>query len=398
MFVQNRFHLSYCTNIHPGTDWQTTFEGLKKYIPLIREKVAHKGSFGIGLRLSNRASEELSENDHLSEFQDWLEAQDYYVFTMNGFPYGKFHETAVKDKVHLPDWTSAERYNYTLRLFQQLARLIEKGTEGGISTSPISYKPWYKDDSDKKVVFKQAAEQMAMLAIQLRELENQYGSYLHLDIEPEPDGFLENTEDVINFYQDYLLPAGTERIRREIGIGQEMAKDILLRYICVCYDICHFSLAYEEPEYTFKKFAEAGILVGKIQISAALKILANSNPDKMFKSLSQFNEPTYLHQVTQQTDGGIITYSDLPDLLSMKPDFKELRAHFHVPIFVESFEGLYSTQDHILKVLNYIKQHQLTQHLEVETYTWDVLPADLKIEISSSIARELNWTMNKLQQ
>ena len=398
MFVQNKFHLSYCTNIHPGTDWQTTFKGLKKYIPLIKDKVAHKGSFGIGLRLSNQASEELSENDHLSNFKDWLEEQDCYVFTMNGFPYGKFHETAVKDKVHLPDWTSAERYNYTLRLFQQLAKLINKGNEAGISTSPISYKPWHKSDSDKKAAFIRSAEQMARLAIQLRELENEHGCYLHLDIEPEPDGFLENTEDVINYYKDYLLPFGTTIIHEETGLGLEMAKDILLRHICICYDICHFSLAYEEPEYTFGKFAEAGIRVGKIQISAALKILANSNTDRMFKSLSQFNEPTYLHQVTQQMGERVITYSDLPDLLSEKPDFKELRAHFHVPIFVESFEGLYSTQDHILKVLKYIDQHQVTQHLEVETYTWDVLPSDLKIEISSSIARELNWTLNKLQQ
>ena len=397
MFVGNRYHLSYCTNIHPGPDWQTTFDGLKKYIPLVKDKVAHKGSFGIGLRLSNQASKELDENDQLSKFKSWLIEQDCYVFTMNGFPYGQFHDVAVKDKVHLPDWTSQERYDYTLRLFKQLALLPKNGSEAGISTSPISYCHWFDEESERKNVFVMAAEQMAALAVELRAIEQQSGTYLHLDIEPEPDGLLENSKQVLEFYKEYLLLFGAARVRKELNLGKEEAEEILLRYICLCYDVCHFALAYEEPEYSFNEFASAGIRIGKIQISAALKIIANSDPNELFSALAQFNEPTYLHQVTQKNGDHIVTYNDLPDLLAIKPEFKELRAHFHVPIFLESFEGLYSTQDHILKVLAYIKKHDVTRHLEVETYTWDVLPENLKTEISSSIARELNWTLSKLQ-
>ena len=172
MYVANRFQLSYCTNIHPGPDWLTTFNELKKYLPLVRDKVSHNGPFGLGLRLSNQASLELSQNDQLVAFRTWLIEQDAYVFTMNGFPYGKFHGAAVKDKVHLPDWTSQERYDYTLRLFQQLAFLVGEGNEAGISTSPISYKPWYKEDTERKAVSIKAAEQMAMLAVQLSDSEN----------------------------------------------------------------------------------------------------------------------------------------------------------------------------------------------------------------------------------
>ena len=157
-------------------------------------------------------------------------------------------------------------------------------------------------------------------------------------------------------------------------------------------------MAYEEPDYTFGKFEAAGIQVGKIQISAALKIIADSDPEEIFYSLAQFNEPTYLHQVTQFQDNKVITYPDLPVVLAQRPDFDELRAHFHVPIFLESFESLHSTQDHIRKVLSYIQKDALTNHLEVETYTWDVLPPDMKTEISSSIARELNWVLNKLEK
>ena len=397
MLVGSRFHLSYCTNIHPGPDWKTTFEGLKEYVPLIKDKVNCPGAFGLGLRLSNQASLELAKNNQLEEFKVWLAEHNSYVFTMNGFPYGQFHGTAVKDKVHLPDWTSQDRYDYTIRLFGQLKVLVVKGGEGGISTSPISYKHWFNEGSQRKKVLVIAAEQLASLAMELRNIEEQSETYLHLDIEPEPDGLLENSKDVIDFYKDFLLTFGASKIRKELELGKEKAEEILLRYICICYDVCHFALAFEEPQYTFERFAGAGIRVGKIQISAALKVLAQSDPEELFAALSQFNEPTYLHQVTQLIGDQVITYPDLPEVLKVKPDFEELRAHFHVPIFLEAFDGLFSTQDHILKVLDYIQNHDVSRHLEVETYTWDVLPGDLKSEISSSIARELNWTLSKLQ-
>ena len=378
MLVGSRFHLSYCTNIHPGPDWKTTFEGLKKYVPLIKNRVNYPGSFGLGLRLSNQASKELEENNQLEVFKDWLGDQNSYVFTMNGFPYGQFHGTQVKDKVHLPDWTSQDRYDYTIRLFRQLGQLVENGGEGGISTSPISYKHWFKEEAQRERALVKAAEQLASLAIELRKIEEETETYLHLDIEPEPDGLLENSKDVINFYKEYLFTSGADKIQKELQIGKDKAEEILLRYICICYDVCHFALAFEEPQYTFERFAGSGIQVGKIQISAALKILAQSDPEEMFAALSQFNEPTYLHQVTQKIGDQVMTYPDLPDLLKVKPDFEELRAHFHVPIFLEAFDGLFSTQDHIVKVLNYIENHDVSRHLEVETYTWDVLPGDLK--------------------
>lgn len=389
--------MSYCTNIHPGPDWNTTFDHLKKHIPKVKAGVSPSNSFGLGLRLSNQASEELALNENLQDFKKWLSEQDCYVYTMNGFPYGNFHGEAVKDRVHLPDWTSPERLEYTTRLFRQLAALIPADIEGGISTSPISYKPWFTKKAEKHVAFSKASGFLAQLALFLRELEHSTGSYLHLDIEPEPDGFLENTSDVLDFYKNYLLPHGSPMIMEHLEISREQAEELLLRYICICYDICHFSLAYEEPKFTFESWAAAGIRVGKIQISAALKMLAGTNPERIWEPLSKFNEPTYLHQVTQKVDSGIITYSDLPVILEQRPYFEELRAHFHVPVFLDSFGKLNSTQDHILKVLSYIQLHDVTNHLEVETYTWDVLPDELKTEINASIAREMKWVLKNLQ-
>lgn len=397
MLVHNRYHLSYCTNIHPGQDWKNTFESLKHHVPAIKGAVSSSTPFGLGLRLSNTASEELGSGNRMKEFKDWLRENNVYVFTMNGFPYGNFHDERVKDNVHAPDWTTEDRLTYTTRLFDQLAVLLPAGQSGGISTSPITYKHWYKTDADKKAAFKKGAEQMVFVAKHLYDIENKTGKYLHLDIEPEPDGLLENSDEVLAFYSDYLVPLGLEMLQDELRKNTIEVEQLIKRYLTVCYDICHFSLAYEEPEDTFAKFKKANIRIGKIQVSAALKILFNGHNDEaVWELLSKFNEPTYLHQVTEKKDHSVITYNDLPVVLNNKGNFKELRAHFHVPIFLKEFGALYSTQDHILKTVAFLKKEAITEHLEIETYTWDVLPTDLKEDPTQSIIREINWLKERL--
>jgi len=397
MYTNNSFHLSYCTNIHPGSDWASTFSSLKSFVPTIKKEVSPNASFGLGLRLSNKASEELEEAENFLEFKNWLTANDVYVFTMNGFPYGNFHNERVKDNVHAPDWTTNKRLVYTKRLFEQLAELVPEGMSGGISTSPISYKYWHNSEEKKQIVFETGAKHLAEVVLQLLEIESRTGKYLHLDIEPEPDGLLENSDEVLEFFSRYLIPIATEILKEKSTIAIADIAHTIKRYITVCYDICHFSLAYEEPEFTFKKFAAADIQIGKIQVSAALKILFNEvDAEDIWDSLAQFNEPTYLHQVTEQISGKVKTYNDLPIVLEARNDFTELRAHFHVPIFLERFGKLWSTQDHILKVVEYLKVNPVSEHLEIETYTWDVLPKELKRDLSESIVREIDWLKERL--
>jgi len=243
-----------------------------------------------------------------------------------------------------------------------------------------------------KNAFEAGAKNMLEVAKQLFKIEQDTGNYLHLDIEPEPDGLLENSDEVLLFYADYLVPIGRAYFKQELGLNADEAEALIKKYITVCYDVCHFSLAYEEPTDTFAKFKANSIKVGKIQVSAALKIIFNStNDERIWEELSQFNEPTYLHQVTEKLDGKVKTYSDLPLVLEGDRNHEELRAHYHVPIFLEEYGELFSTQDHILKTIAYIKENPISEHLEVETYTWDVLPTDLKQDLSVSIIRELEW-------
>src|ERR1700712_4024696 len=144
----NSGHLTYCTNIHSGETWADHFQALQLNFPGIKAKLSPDKPMGLGLRLSNVASLDLIKKENLIIFKQWLAENDTYVFTMNGFPYGNFHQTRVKDQVHAPDWTTTDRLNYTLRLFEILIQLLPEGMDGGISTSPLSYRYWFGTPDD----------------------------------------------------------------------------------------------------------------------------------------------------------------------------------------------------------------------------------------------------------
>ncbi|WP_422351570.1 metabolite traffic protein EboE [Flagellimonas sp.] len=402
MQIEHNAHLTYCTNIHPGESWEEVFASLQTYALQIKKKVANNQAFGLGLRLSRRSAEELIQGKHLDQFKSWLENHNLYVFTMNGFPYGDFHHVAVKDQVHTPDWTTADRVVYTKSLVKILAHLLPEGVEGGISTSPLSYKYWFNSEEQIEEVKNKAVLSLIAVVEELVQIKNQWGKTIHIDIEPEPDGVLENTQEVISFYQDHLLKKGAEALQEKLKCSQSEAREHILEHLQVCYDVCHFSLAYEEPKEVMAQFREHGIKVGKIQISAALK--SRRSPEVSIKEqqdcLQQFDEPVYLHQaVVQKKDGMLDHYPDLQEGITAMGDenFQELRAHFHIPIFIPEFQVLESTQNDIVKALDLWKEGQYSTHLEVETYTWTILPEHLQTDITSSIVRELQWVLNQLE-
>ena len=400
MQISDQLHLTYCTNIHPGETWQEVFAGLKNYVLPLKNTLASQTHFGIGLRLSNQASEEILEANHLDEFKHWLQENKLYVFTMNGFPYGGFHRQVVKDQVHQPDWTTPARKEYTIRLFEILSQILPKGQEGGISTSPLSYKHWF-DQATQNQIFEQSTQNILEVLDFLIKTYEQKGQVLHLDLEPEPDGLLENSLEVINYYKNYLLPLGIKYLQDSYAYTQEQAQTAILRHIQLCYDVCHFAIAYEDHQDALRKFQEMGIKIGKFQISAALKADFQKNQIQDLTSiLSNFNESTYLHQViAKKKSGDFVQFPDLPQALSSTKltEFEEWRIHFHVPVFLSEYRVLSSTQSDISEILNIVKENSPTQHLEVETYTWEVLPQDVQIDLKSSIERELNWVINILE-
>jgi hypothetical protein len=400
MYIQHSHHLTYCTNIHPGESWTEVFASLRRFAPALKAALSPSAPFGLGLRLSNRASIELGLSERLEQFRAWLQGEGLYVFTMNGFPYGGFHGRRVKEQVHQPDWTTPERVNYTQRLFRQLAALLPEGLEGGISTSPLSYKPWLPGDSERAAAFERAVGHILSIVDFLQQHEQERGQYLHLDIEPEPDGLLENSREVVEFFERRLLPRGVDYFAPRFRAHE--AEAIVRRYVNLCYDVCHFAVAYESPAETLRRFSRGGIRIGKVQISAALKLMLPTVQDQreaIRQELRPFNESTYLHQVVaRDSSGRLLQYPDLPPALLRLHDTRveEWRCHFHVPIFLEDYGSLRSTQSDIIEILDIQRSAPFTRHLEVETYTWEVLPPDLRGDLLSSIEREMRWALERL--
>ena len=397
-------HLSYCSNIHAGESWDATFRNLKIYIPEVKKRLAHEGAFGIGLRLSHEAAVVLERPDRLQEFSDWLKQTNSYVFTLNCFPYGGFHRTKVKEQVHAPDWTTEARLAYTLRCFRILAQLLPEGVEGGISTSPLSYRHWFVSDLEKKEAFEKATTHLIAVAVELVRLQQETGKFLHLDIEPEPDGLLENSEELIRYFKEWLIPMGKTSLAKQLGIPAKDAEKLIKAHLQVCYDVCHFAIGYEKPKEAFKKLKQAGIGIGKIQLSAALKLLIPESPFERFsigKRLGEFADTTYLHQVVGRTkEEGLISYPDLPQALAQLGNTQDLewRVHFHVPIFLANYGTFQATQEDIVEVLKLVNANpSITNHLEVETYTWEVLPQDTHLTLGDAISRELAWVKEQLQ-
>ncbi|NMG11387.1 xylose isomerase [Brasilonema sp. UFV-L1] len=401
--TNHNFHLTYCTNIHPGEEWSQVFANLKQYIPALKAQLAPDKPYGIGLRLADVATRELLQGNTLAEFQSWLTELDLYVFTLNGFPFGGFHWQVVKDQVYAPDWSKQERLDYTLRLVNILAQLLPTKMEGSISTLPLSYKPWFQGNQVfLSSLTTSASLNLAQVVAQMAQIRAETGKLLHIDLEPEPDGFIENAAEVVDYFQTHLLPVGGEYLAKHLGISLEAAEALILEHVRVCYDTCHFAVEYENPVSVFKQFQAAGIQVGKIQISAALQVNIPTDIEQrrqVKQRLLPFAESTYLHQViARESTGQLRHYTDLEKAL---PDLdnttdREWRIHFHVPIFIRDYQHLQSTQDDISSVLDLLQINHACSHLEIETYTWEVLPHQMKLDLLASIQREYEWVLSKL--
>lgn len=396
-------HLTYCTNVHAGETWPEMFEALKTHVPALRNRLGAQGPFGVGMRLSARAAAELLEGEALERFRDWLREQQLYVFTMNGFPYGDFHRRPVKQQVYEPDWTTAERLKYTKDLADVMAALVPSGVQGSISTSPVAWKYRPGDEGRARELFAKSAVAMAQVAIHMHEIRRDSGCELHVNIEPEPDCLLETSLETVDFFREYLLRDASRYVQQATGLSAEQARELLLFHIRVCYDTCHVSLEYEQVDQVLDRFEAEGIRVGKVQVSSALRVAlpaAGRQREEVLQALARFDEPVYLHQVLARDASGVIRqYRDLPDALAQaanparQSETEEWRVHFHVPLFADRAGVLQTTSAEAAQSLRTMLERGNCQHFEIETYTWEVLPDELKTSLTDSIAREYEWVL-----
>lgn len=386
MILEHGLHLAYCTNVHRGESWAQTFEMLERHTLVVRERIAAGQPYAIGLRLGQNAAAELSQPATLAAFREWLDQHDCYVFTINGFPYGSFHGTRVKEQVYAPDWSTPERVAYTKQLFDLIAALVPAGVAGSVSTVPGSFKAWTTDDTDRRAAI---FANMTEIGRYIAKKSESTGRDLHLGLEPEPCCYFETTPETIDFFNGWRAS------------DPAVEPEGLLRHVGVNYDCCHLGVEFESAAQSLDALTAAGIRLSKIHLSSALRV----TPDEAGRqAVAAFVEPTYLHQVVvgnAKTGEVRRRYVDLPDALadteSTLPD-DEWRVHFHLPLHASPGAPFSDTRDHLLDTLDWMKAHpDACQHAEMETYTWEVLPADLRIGIEDQLVREYEWTLDSLR-
>jgi sugar phosphate isomerase/epimerase len=383
MQLNHGLHLAYCTNIHRGENWPQTFDSLQRYTLAVRDRVSPGKPYAIGLRLSEQAARELSDAGTLKAFQRWLEENNCYVFTINGFPYGKFHGTRVKEQVYAPDWTTRERLEFTNVLFDILAQLVPAGVEGSVSTVPCSYKEFIQGPEQVKAMRQNVWSCVEHIA----QLSEKTGRLLHLGLEPEPLCFLETSAETVDFINQVRMEHPNDsRLARHLGVN---------------YDTCHLAVEFEEPRDVVRRFQENGIKVSKIHLSSALKV--QSTPATR-TALGRFADDIYFHQVIERgADGNLKRYRDLDVALAQNAtaqEVKDWRIHFHIPLHSSSTNVFGNTADHLLGLLDVLKeQPNLCSHLEMETYTWEVMPEGMKNRnVVDQLVSEYEWTLQALNE
>ena len=388
-------HLSYCTNIHPGESWPEVRANLERYLVPVRERVAAGRPFGVGLRLSAESARALAAPDALDELKVFLRAHDLYVFTINGFPYGPFHGRPVKEQVYLPDWLDPERLVYTDQLADVLAALLPDGTEGTISTVPGAFAPRVHGRADET----RMARAMIDHVVHLVRLRETTGRRVALALEPEPCCFLETIAEAVTFFERHLFSAAAvARVSDSAGLSREAAATAIREHLGVCLDACHMAVEFEDPAQVLDALLTAGIRVPKVQVTAGLRVVLHEGDDATLDALGAFADDVYLHQVVERrADGTLSRHLDLPQALaavrgSRGRGTREWRVHFHVPVFRERFGAFEGTQGYVAELLRLVRERGSSEHFEVETYTWDVLPEEFRREgIVGGIVREVEW-------
>ena len=382
--------LGYCTNVHAGADLPTTRENLQQHALGVKTIVSPDAPMGIGLWLSASAASRLREDEQFDEFRNWLTESGLVPYTMNGFPFGDFHQEIVKHDVYQPTWAEPARQAYTADLINLLDRLLPTGQEATISTLPICW----GDPSPAETTLQQAAQHLRELAEQLRQLEEESGRCISICLEPEPGCYLDRSEDIVNFFQNYLLAEGDEKTTR--------------RYLRVCHDVCHAAVMFEPQEEVLNRYVSAGIQVGKVQVSSAVilpsEVTSSPDLDAALQQLAGFAEDRYLHQTVVRSGDGSSTrfYEDLRLALNeidpSEAAGTEWRVHFHVPIYLETFAHLHTSRADVEACVATCQQLGLDTSFEVETYAWGVLPPELQVpELATGIARELEWFKQLMQ-
>lgn len=386
----NPAQISYCGNVHPANHLADLCASIEHFFQGVRQQ-RDLNTQDSGLWISAQSATELQERSARAHFLHLLQRTGVRLTSLNGFPYGSFHKTAVKAEVYSPDWSDPRRLEYSLQLARILAEALPQDcTQGVISTVPLGYAAYWTEERQQ-----QAETLLRQLTQSLAELHQKTGKKIVFCLEMEPDCVLENTTQSIAFFQHW------------------QALDPHHEYLALCFDVCHQAVVFEHCYQSLERLRQAQVPIGKIQLSNALicrlpdRALAQ---EQVLQTLERFAEPVYLHQVrAQATQEQQLAWLDLPDALCSSNEIllscAELRIHFHIPLFSEQLlvPELSSSQEALFHTFDYLADHpEFRPVLEVETYSWNVLPPQVRPDsdraLIKGIAAELHWVEEQLLQ
>ncbi|MGH6656950.1 MAG: metabolite traffic protein EboE [Actinocrinis sp.] len=398
MNLGDRFgHLTYSTLVHPGDTWEDMRHSLETYVPQVKARFSPDAPFGVSLRLSGASATRLAGDEaERARLKKFLADGDLYVYTVNAFPHGPFKGRRVMEDVYKPDWTTEERTAYTIDVADILADIAADGVEPTIQTVPLAFRPKVADEA----YVDRFTRNVLRVCAHLVRLERRTGRRVKLAIEPEPFCYLETIAETVAYFTQRLYSVAGASILSELaGIPLSEAHGALRRHLGVVFDICHQAVEFDDIPASLELLAEAGVPIFKLQEAAALWV--PSVTDEVVAELERFTDTIYLSQTSERRDGVVTRHLNLADAIA---DWKrapggerEWRTHFHVPVFLDDLGPFRTTRFAIEQALAAHAALPQSTHLEIETYTWDVLPAHLKSgDVVDYVVRELEFVRDTL--
>ncbi|MEV6899946.1 metabolite traffic protein EboE [Amycolatopsis sp. NPDC051372] len=390
-------HLSYSTLVHPGDTWDEMSASLETYVPEVKRRVSPDAPFGVSLRISGASADRLAgdgpERDRLKKY---LADNDLYVYTVNAFPHGPFKGRSVMENVYEPDWSTEERVAYTTRVADVLADIAAAGVEPTIQTVPLAYRPKVTGEAYVELFTRNVLRVVAHLVA----LERRTGRRVKLAIEPEPFCYLETIEETVRYFSSRLYSrAAAETLSGLADLPLAEAFGALRRHVGIVFDIGHQAVEFDDIPASLDLLAGAGVPVFKLQQAAALWVPEVT--DEVVRELERFTRTIYLSQTSELREGTVTRHLNLSDAIAAwrrdPGGAREWRTHFHVPVFLDDLGPFRTTRFALEQALDRHRAQPQSSHLEIETYTWDVLPEHLKSgDITDYVVRELEFVRDRL--
>ncbi len=370
----SKTRLTYCGNVHPAEDLEGWLRSVKRYgVPVAVEQRRRGRAFGLGVWWNAATAAQLAEDPSARErVREFLDRHDLQIWTLNLFPFGAFHGEKVKEQVYHPDWSTEERLLYTRHAAEAVADIAPRGARIPLSTLPLGH-----GSGDLRCM----ARNLARAASALAAIEESTGVQMVLALEPEPLCLVETVTQAVEFLEGSLFEEGSRTV----------PVDVLRRHLGVCVDLCHLAVVGEDPLQALRLLEERDVVLGKIQVSSCLEVRDPAGLDRLL----EFDEPRYLHQTVAEDGARAL---DLPEVLRRREEFLgagRIRTHFHMPLFWDEEGPFGSTRTEVERVLAGLPDPPPL--LEVETYTWSVLPPSQRAgDLAVSIGQELEFAASCL--